>query len=416
LSDIAIRTEQLGKRYRLGSPHQPSTTLREALLDMAHAPLRLGERGRPAHTEFWALRDISLQVPRGEVLGIVGRNGAGKSTLLKLLSRVSRPTVGRAVVHGRVGSLLEVGTGFHPELSGRENIYLNGAILGMSRAEIQRRFDQIVEFAEIERFIDTPVKRYSSGMYMRLAFSIAAHVEPEILLVDEVLSVGDAAFQKRCLGKMDTAARDGRTVVFVSHNMPTVLTLCERAILLEAGRLVDDGTPAAIVTRYLASAAASCAIPLAERRDRSGDGTAQFVSLRVQSADSHGHNIIRSSSRLKLELGYRSDRPLRQAQFVVSISDQMDVGLFVLHNELGGGLPGMLPAVGTVSCITDPIKLTPGRCAIHLELLKGNVRADHIRDAASFDVVADESSGGGLPIPRDWAICVLPHRWSLDEA
>ena len=205
----------------------------------------------PDDTDLWALRDVSFEVKRGEVVGIIGRNGAGKSTLLKILSRITEPTAGSAKIHGRVGSLLEVGTGFHPELTGRENIYLNGAILGMRRAEIERKFDEIVAFAEIERFLDTPVKRYSSGMYVRLAFAVAAHLEPEILLVDEVLAVGDAQFQKKCLGKMGDVAKEGRTVLFVSHNMVAVQTLCQRAFWLDSGQLKAQGEVGTIVTTYL---------------------------------------------------------------------------------------------------------------------------------------------------------------------
>ena len=251
MSDIAIRVEHLSKRYRLGQREQAAyRTLREAVSDVFLSPLRrlrvnarrvnvpTGER---ENGYIWALRDVSFEVKRGEVVGIIGRNGAGKTTLLKILSRITEPTEGYAEIHGRVGSLLEVGTGFHPELTGRENIYLNGAILGMKKAEIDRYFDEIVEFAEIEKFLDTPVKRYSSGMYVRLAFAVAAHLQPEILLVDEVLAVGDAAFQKKCLGKMGDVAKEGRTVLFVSHQMNSIRRLCERCIWLDMGciRMID---------------------------------------------------------------------------------------------------------------------------------------------------------------------------------
>ena len=214
-------------------------------------PSGSGCRWRTGARSIWALKDVSFDINRGEVVGIIGRNGAGKSTLLKILSEITEPTEGRVEIHGRVGSLLEVGTGFHPELTGRENVYLNGAILGMKRAEIERKFDEIVAFAEVEKFIDTPVKHYSSGMYLRLAFAVAAHLEPEILIVDEVLAVGDAAFQKKCLGKMAGVAKEGRTVLFVSHNMPAITRLCERAILLDEGRLLQDGVSHQVVKAYL---------------------------------------------------------------------------------------------------------------------------------------------------------------------
>jgi len=247
MSDIAVRVENVSKLYRIGARIDPRT-LRETLTDV----LMLRRRVRDdAERDLWALRDVSFEVNRGEAIGIIGQNGAGKSTLLKVLSRITEPTGGRVEVRGRVSSLLEVGTGFHPELTGRENIQLNGAILGMTRAEIRQRFDEIVAFAEVERFIDTPVKYYSSGMYMRLAFAVAAHLEPEILIVDEVLAVGDAAFQAKSLRKMSDVAAHGRTVLFVSHNMPAVKSLCQTAIVLNGGQVIERGPSAAVVSRYL---------------------------------------------------------------------------------------------------------------------------------------------------------------------
>jgi lipopolysaccharide transport system ATP-binding protein len=258
MKDIAIRVENLSKRYRIGAKQGRSTygSLRESLIEAANAPFRrllASASGTPRKElpTIWALKDISFEVQHGQVLGIIGRNGAGKSTLLKILSRITKPTAGRVTLRGRIGSLLEVGTGFHPELTGRENIFLNGAILGMKRTEIEQKFDEIVDFAEIEQFLDTPVKHYSSGMYMRLAFAVAAHLEPEILLVDEVLAVGDAAFQQKCLGKMDTVARQGRTVLFVSHNMAAVQRLCKSTLLLDKGKTLAQGDTISIVDQYL---------------------------------------------------------------------------------------------------------------------------------------------------------------------
>jgi lipopolysaccharide transport system ATP-binding protein len=256
MSDIAIKTSGLYKLYRIGAPAK-YPTIREALARAASAPLRAvrslasaRNNGDDPHL-IWALRDVDFEVKQGEVVGIIGRNGAGKSTLLKILSGITEPTAGYTDIYGRVGSLLEVGTGFHMELTGRENIFMNGALLGMSRSEIRCKFDKIVDFAEIEKFLDTPVKRYSSGMYMRLAFAVAAHLEPEILMVDEVLAVGDAAFQKKCLGKIGEVAKDGRTVLFVSHNLFAIETLCNRAIWFEAGRIAEQGDPRHIIPRYL---------------------------------------------------------------------------------------------------------------------------------------------------------------------
>ncbi|HEX8843683.1 MAG TPA: ABC transporter ATP-binding protein [Pyrinomonadaceae bacterium] len=247
-----IRVENLGKRYRIGAKQEALATLRESLVRTARSPFKMLQRNE-AEEMIWAVKDVSFEIEAGEAVGIIGRNGAGKSTLLKMLSRITEPTEGKIELYGRIGSLLEVGTGFHPELTGRENIYLNGAILGMARAEIVRKFDEIVAFAEVEKFIDTPVKHYSSGMYLRLAFAVAAHLEPEILLVDEVLAVGDARFQRKCLNKMQDAGQQGRTVLFVSHNMSAITRLCQRTIFLEEGSVVADGPSHQVVSRYLNS-------------------------------------------------------------------------------------------------------------------------------------------------------------------
>ena len=255
MSDLAIRVEGLSKLYRIG-PRERYTTLRDTLMDALKVPLWILRDGKRETEDgrddtVWALKEVSFEIKRGEVMGIIGRNGAGKSTLLKILSRITEPTEGYAEIHGRVGTLLEVSTGFHPELTGRENVYLSGAILGMKKAEINRKFDEIVAFAEVEKFIDTPVKRYSSGMYLRLAFAVAAHLEPEVLLVDEVLAVGDAAFQKKCLGRMEDVAKQGRTVLFVSHNMETIQKLCHRCVWIEQGKIILDGNTDLVVSRYL---------------------------------------------------------------------------------------------------------------------------------------------------------------------
>jgi lipopolysaccharide transport system ATP-binding protein len=414
VSDLAIHTENLSKQYRLGTQAAIYGSLRESLATGFRAPFRAMRGERPERRPLlWALRDIDLEVPWGEVLGVIGRNGAGKSTLLKILARVTYPSAGRARVYGRVGSLLEVGTGFHPELTGRENIYLNGAILGMRRSEIRRKYDAIVDFAGLEAFLDTPVKRYSSGMYMRLAFSVAAHLEPEILIVDEVLAVGDTAFQRKCLGKMGSVAREGRTILFVSHNMPAIQSLCHRALWLEQGRIMDEGPPADLVQRYLESEVSTTDVSLDERQDRSGDGSARITSLEIASTEPGG--VIRPGSRLRLRIGYRSDRPVKRAQFVVTISDHLDVGLFLLHSEFTNPLPEVLPPTGVVTCETDPINLTPGACVVHVELLQGNVQADLVPYAGSFDVADADVYGTGMLPPRDWVRYVLGQRWSLES-
>jgi len=279
MSEVAITTNQLSKRYTLGLQRRGYDTLRESIVLAAKRSLQRGPRQRrsPADAQLWALRDLSLTVEHGEVVGLIGHNGAGKTTLLKILSRITEPTAGWADVTGRVGSLLEVGTGFHPELTGRENIFLNGAILGMRRSEVRGRFDEIVAFAEMERFLDTPVKRYSSGMSVRLAFAVAAHLEPEVLLVDEVLAVGDVAFQRKSLGKMGEVAEEGRTVIVVSHNLAIIRALCSRGVLLERGRAVVDAPVSEAIDHYLRKLEHAASGDLLERTDRDGRGWDETV-------------------------------------------------------------------------------------------------------------------------------------------
>lgn len=333
MSEIAIKADRIGKIYRIGSGlGVPSDsiyyrTLRETIAEKISSPLRaISGKGNPPelvseigeqpesiereHT-IWALKDITFELKKGQVLGVIGRNGAGKSTLLKILSRVTEPTVGTAEIHGRVGSLLEVGTGFHPELTGRENIYLNGAILGMKRAEIGAKFDEIVNFAEVEKFIDTPVKRYSSGMYLRLAFAVAAHLEPEILVVDEVLAVGDAEFQRKCLGKMSNVAEQGRTVLFVSHNMSAIMRLTEETIVLDKGKLVLRAPTSQAVDHYMASGFAQ----VGERIWQSDEIPAQAapfkpVKLCVKDVDGRIQDTIRSTKSCLIEIHYQLEAPI----------------------------------------------------------------------------------------------------------
>jgi lipopolysaccharide transport system ATP-binding protein len=321
MTDTAIRVQNLGKQYRIGLAPQNYRTLRDTLAEAAAMPFRaaraaLGLSDDPSLYSsktgtIWALRDVSFEVKRGQVLGIIGRNGAGKSTLLKILSRVTEPTEGSAEIHGRVGSLLEVGTGFHPELTGRENIFLNGAILGMKRSEIARKFDEIVDFSEVAQFIDTPVKRYSSGMYLRLAFAVAAHLEPEILVIDEVLAVGDAEFQRKCLGKMSDVAQQGRTVLFVSHNMSAILRLTEEAIVLSNGRMAYRAPTSQAIDYYMEAGFSE----VGERRweaEQVPAEAAPFRPVALRICDSQGRMIdaLRSVEPIQVEIEYHLDAPL----------------------------------------------------------------------------------------------------------
>jgi lipopolysaccharide transport system ATP-binding protein len=415
MSDVALRLEHVSKRYRLGELNR-HRTLRETLVNAMNRPLRAARSrlrneaaGNGPERTIWALRDVSFQVRRGEVLGIIGRNGAGKSTLLKILARITEPTCGRVSGQGRVGSLLEVGTGFHPELTGRENIFLNGAILGMSRLEIQRKFDEIVAFSEIGRFLDTPVKRYSTGMYTRLAFSVAAHLEPEILLVDEILAVGDLAFQKKCLGKMRDVTTEGRTVLFVSHHMSMIRALCAKTAWIDEGRLREFDETSRVAYRYEEATVERGLVPLGSRTDRDGDGTVRLTSVRVESVDRGA--VISISARLRIHIEYESDGPLRHPRFYVDVSDAGGTGIYALDSDCTGSLPDILPSRGTMVCETDPINLTPGRCYLNLSVFKGGAMADRVKRATFFDVESEAFFPTGLMHEREWTLGVIRHDW-----
>lgn len=346
--------------------------------------------------EFWALKDVFFEVERGQVVGIIGRNGAGKSTLLKVLSRITEMTRGRVSLSGRVAALLEVGTGFHPELTGRENIFLNGAILGMHRSEIREKFDEIVHFAEVERFLDTPVKRYSSGMYVRLAFAVAAHLESEILLVDEVLAVGDAAFQKKCLGKIKNVASDGRTVLFVSHNMPMVKKLCSRAIVLSEGSVTFDGNVTKGVDHYMSLSAAAETIKLEDRLDRRGDGGLRFTDVCI-SGPSGVRNLVLMGEAAEIKLAFNAKNIVSVCDVSIHILNQMDQTILRYSTMETSASFQNLGGKGILTCKIPPIQILPGNYSL---LVAASVPPryqylDYVENAATFEVQPNDVFGTG---------------------
>lgn len=388
MSNIVVQVENLGKRYSLGEQSQ-SSSLKAALGAGMRSLKRAltGRSRRPKATsaleDFWALQDISFQIRQGDRVGIVGRNGAGKSTLLKILSRITEPSLGEVRIRGRVASLLEVGTGFHPELTGRENIFLNGAILGMSKAEIQRKFDEIVAFAEVERFLDTPVKRYSSGMYVRLAFAVAAHLEPEILIVDEVLAVGDAQFQSKCLGKMQDVAQNGRTVLFVSHNMAAVRQLCTSAILLQKGQLVMTGSGEQVVSRYLSSPQSN-----ANQGRRISPYGIELVEIALQDADNLPTESLVFDRDYSLKVSLQAHEPLMNCGVVVNLFDSVGTLVSTLCSTEEGIAPFALRDRHDVIFDLPRLPLFPGeyRASVYIFRPNDGIAYLEAEDALCFEV------------------------------
>jgi lipopolysaccharide transport system ATP-binding protein len=436
MSDTVIKVEGLSKLYRIGSRQNDYRTLRDTITDTFISPFRkIGRTVKrkdlkgdsmlsalsskqdspPSPDTIWALKDVSFEIKRGEVVGIIGRNGAGKSTLLKILSRITEPTEGHAEIHGRVGSLLEVGTGFHPELTGRENIYLNGSILGMRKTEIEQKFDEIVAFAEVEKFIDTPVKHYSSGMYVRLAFAVAAHLEPEILLVDEVLAVGDAAFQKKCLGKMGDVAKEGRTVLFVSHNMTAVLGLCQRAILLGQGRAIVDSYSREVVDQYLQTIDQKANLSLNERVDRVGTQILKFISFELRNSEGTGVSFVRSGQDIVIALKYRSHDVLRNVQVAIGVHGRFDENLFHLSTFTNGTDFDEIPQNGVVLCKLPRTPLQPGRYSFNLFCTVAGEIADWIQNAGLIEVEAGDFFGSGKLPPADQGAFIVQHSWGVSS-
>jgi lipopolysaccharide transport system ATP-binding protein len=413
MSDVAIETNELGKRYTLGVRGPGYGTLREGIVEAARRPFSRRGKRRPKGDQLWALRDLSMTIRNGEVVGLIGHNGAGKSTLLKILSRITEPSAGYADVTGRVGSLLEVGTGFHPELTGRENIFLNGSILGMRRAEIRARFDEIVEFAEMERFLDTPVKRYSSGMSVRLAFAVAAHLEPEILLVDEVLAVGDAAFQRKSLGKMNEVAKQGRTVVFVSHNLAIIQALCNRGVLLERGEAIADAPINEAIDQYLRTLERSASDDLLERTDRDSRAYDETLVRRLEIHDvSRAHpNVILAGRPATITVDVTEPLPTMECQ--LTIVNSLGQPICTLDSELSAPVDVRDPELGArMECEIESIPLLPGRYRIDVLVKAKRHIQDGLQAATFFDVEPGIVGDRPVAAEADGDIA-LAHSWRL---
>lgn len=421
MSRPAIRVEGLGKMYRIGGAVERYKTLRDSL---THAVTGVGRRLRgihwgdngtgPAYETIWALKDVAFEVQPGEVVGIIGRNGAGKSTLLKILSRITEPTEGRVEIRGRVGSLLEVGTGFHPELSGRENVYLNGAILGMKRAEVDRKFDEIVAFAEVEKFIDTPVKHYSSGMYVRLAFSVAAHLDTDILLVDEVLSVGDVKFQQKCLGKMQDRAFADKTILFVSHNLAMISQFCNRGLLLAQGFLQADGLAEEIVGTYLGEEESAAIRDLSSARRRSRTGVQwNYLKRVVLSTGGHQTQVysIGDAWEMLVECGISEEDIGRQLCLAFDIRDALGHRVLAASTDQYGCSPTASGVRHYFRAGLSSLPLAPGRYHVSLFLGDGHRDYEIIDNAISFHVTWKGVSDLPLPPKAGWGPLFLPLKW-----
>lgn len=416
MSKVVIESVGLGKKFHIGGRQKSYYRLTDQLADMVVAPFRRagnllrGQAGGATDLDetIWALRDVSFQIKTGEVVGIIGSNGAGKSTLLKILSGITDPSEGYVDIYGRVGSLLEVGTGFHPELTGRENIYLNGAILGMKKAEIESKLDEIVAFAEVDKFLDTPVKHYSSGMYVRLAFSVAAHLEPEVLLVDEVLAVGDMAFQRKCLGKMDDVAKAGRTVLFVSHNMSLLQTLCERGILLQNSTVFMDGSITEVVDAYLQTLEQAKSQDLSKRADRKGVGKVKLVNAEVSNGSS---TIVKTGHPVRFVFWVDTLVPGLACNFF--IHDNIGQPITSFKSRTRGPEDAYDPQNGLkFICELDQLLLLPGRYRIDVAIIGDNRLQDYIEAAVVFEV--SDGHIGGRPIQPDGKFSVsMSHRWIL---
>ena len=413
MNNYAIEVNNLSKRYRLGVKDEVHDTLGGAIFAWIKSPLDNYKKLKKLtsfndnHDEdiIWALKDISLKVPKGEVFGIIGKNGAGKSTLLKILSRITSPTNGEINIHGRVASLLEVGTGFHPDLTGSENIFLNGTILGMSKNEIKNSFDEIVEFSGIEQFIDTPTKRYSSGMRVRLAFAVAASLKPEILLIDEVLAVGDIDFQKKCLGKMGEIANKGRTVLFVSHNMAAISSLCSKACLIKEGKLDYIGTTSDCIEKYMESKEIIKSLLLSDRSDREGNQKLKFVNVKIIDDNNQPINSIACGDDLIISTALSINVPeIRKVYFQVNIMDNLGRILIVCSTAILNKNYDKINSNGKMICKIPKLQLSPGQYSVFLSVKElRTIKMDWIENALQFNVVEGDFYGTGRNIPPNTA-------------
>ena len=430
MAEIVIKAEELGKKYIIGHLGAKGyKTFREQMIEGVQNLYSRTKRvasGKQVmngneREEFWALKDISFEIEKGDRVGIIGRNGAGKSTLLKVLSRITEPSTGRVSIKGRVASLLEVGTGFHPELTGRENIFLNGAIMGMSRAEIKRKFDEIVDFSGVEKFLDTPVKRYSSGMYVRLAFSVAAHLEPEILVVDEVLAVGDAEFQKKCLGKMqDVSSSEGRTVLFVSHNMLAIQTLCNKGFVLNKGQLVYRGNNSDAINFYQNHAVTLPKDNLAERKDRMGGGAIRFISAWAETPAHKISETFFSGDDIQIVAEYKTTDPsidkISSLQIAFAVTGPFGEQLADLTNVSNGNTWKNVPANGKVICRLPRVPLNAGMYRFNICARINNIIEDFILDAGYFVIESGDFFGTGILPSSDQGSFLFRQEWDLQPA
>ena len=419
MSDLAIRVEGLAKKYDIVrgivSPQRSSGVWAGGLLSL----FGMGNGVRMQKETFWALRNVSFEVKQGEVLGVIGHNGAGKSTLLKILSRITEPTSGRAEIFGRVSSLLEVGTGFHAELSGRENIYLNAALLGMKGRDIGKKLDQIVEFSGVEQFIDTPVKKYSSGMYVRLAFAVAAHLEPDILIVDEVLSVGDATFQQKCMGKMEEVSKSGRTVLVVSHNLETIENLCGSAIMLHKGTVEKYGDTKSVIDLYAKTSSQLASTPLRERTDRQGNGAMILPEIEILDRTGHPLQSVVSGRETVFRLHYEgtSDRTFKRCSASISVHSEHGTPYFLLSTDLSSKLQLDLAGKGYIDFVVPHMPLSAGTYHLAVFLDCSGEVLDWVNNAARMAVINGDfyETGTGKVAPPGWeGVGVLvKHYWRL---